>query len=117
MAIHLQVCTNHLTSVLTNLWENASKKNKGIEWDGECDEAFRNLKETCRSAALLVYADFLKSCKLHTNKCTLGFGAILYQNQGGADQVIDYASSALSKTKHKYLAHKLEFLAVNGAIP
>ena len=36
---------------------------------------------------------------------------MLYQNQDGVDQVIGFASRTLSKTKHKYLAHKLEFLA------
>ena len=43
-------------------------------------------------------------------------GAILYQNQDGVDCIIDYASRSLSKTKHKYLAHKLEFLALKWAI-
>ena len=34
----------------------------------------------------------------------------------GVDHVIGYASRSLSKTKHKYLAHKLEFLALKWAV-
>ena len=44
--------------------------------------------------------------------CTFGLGAILYQNQDGADQVIGYASRALSKMEVRYLGPKLEFLAL-----
>ena len=64
----------------------------------------------------MAYADFSKPFKLHTDACTLGLGAILFQNQEGVDHVIGYASRSLSKTAHKYLAHKLEFLALKLAI-
>ena len=43
-------------------------------------------------------------------------GAILYQSQDGDDCIIGYASRSLSKTKHTYPAHKLEFLALMWAI-
>ena len=43
-------------------------------------------------------------------------GAILYQNQDGVAHIIGYASRSLSKTEHKYLPHKLEFLALKWAI-
>ena len=62
------------------------------------------------------YADFSKPFKLHTNACTLGSGAILYQNQDGINCVIGYANRSLSKTEHKYPAHKLEFLALKWAV-
>ena len=49
--------------------------------------------------------------------CVLaGLGAILYQNQDGVDCVIGYASRSLSKTECKYLAHKLEILALKWVI-
>ena len=98
------------------LGDNASKKNKAIGWDGESEEAFRKLKEICTSTPILSYANFLKPYKLHTDVCTLRLGAILYQNQDEADHDIGYASQFLSKTNHKYLAHKLEFLALKWAI-
>ena len=76
----------------------------------------RKLKKICTSIPILAYADFLKPFKLHTNACTLGLGAILYQNQDRVDQVIGHASRALSKTEHKCLAHMLEFLALKLVI-
>ena len=96
--------------------EDASEKSKSIEWNDECEETFRKLKEICASTPILVYADFLKPFKLHTDACMLGLGVILYQSQDGIDHVIGYASQSCSKTKHKYLAYKLEFLALKQAI-
>ena len=61
-------------------------------------------------------ADFLKPFKLHTNACTWGLEAILYQNQDGVDCVIGNPNRSLSKTEHKYPAHKLEFLALKWAV-
>ena len=95
------------------LGENTSKKDKAIEWDSECEEAFRKLKDIC-TIPILAYADLSNSFKMHTDVCTLGLGAILYQNQDGVDCIIRYASRFLSETQHKYQAHKLEFLALKG---
>ena len=64
----------------------------------------------------LGHADFTKQFKLYTDVCIWGLGTILYQNQDRIDRVICYASRTLSKTEHKYLAHKLEFLALKWAI-
>ena len=46
----------------------------------------------------------------------LGIGAILYPNWNGVDCVIGYRSRSLGNTEHKYLAHKLEFVALKWAI-
>ena len=46
----------------------------------------------------------------------MGLRTILYQNQDGVDHIIGYVSRSFSKTEHKYLAHKLEFLALKWAI-
>ena len=96
--------------------DNALKKNKIIEWNDECEKAFGKLKEICTSTPILAYAAFSKPFKLQSDACTSGLGAILYQNQDEVDCVIGYASRSLSKTKHKYLTHKLEFLALKWAI-
>ena len=61
--------------------DKASKKNKMVEWDGECDESFSKQKEICTSTPFLVYADFKKLFKLHMDACVLGLGTILYQNK------------------------------------
>ena len=98
------------------LGENASKRNKAIVWDHECEEAFRKVKEIYTSTPILTYANFLKPLKSHTDACTLGLGAILYQNQDGVGCVIGYTSRSLNKNEHKYLTYKLEYLALKWAI-
>ena len=50
--------------------ENTLKKNKTIEWDGECEEVFRYLKDICTSTHILAYADFSKPFKLYTDAFT-----------------------------------------------
>ena len=85
-------------------------------WDGECEEALGKWKVIGTSIPTLTYADFSKSLKLNSDTCILELGAILYQNQDGVDCIIGYTSRSLSKTEHKYPAHKLEFLALKLAI-
>ena len=68
------------------------------------------------SSPILAYANYVKLFKLPTDAWTLGLEAILYQNQNGVDKEIGYASRALSKTVHKYPAHKLVFLTLSWAI-
>ena len=41
-----------------------SKKNKAIEWDGKCEEAFQQLKEICTFTAILGYGNFMKPFNL-----------------------------------------------------
>ena len=72
--------------------ENASKKQKSVKWDSECQEAFDKLKELCTTTPILAYANFGKPFKLHTDTSVLGLGAVLYQVQDGAEKVISYAS-------------------------
>ena len=81
-------------------------------WDGECEEVFRKLKEICTFTPILAHTNFPNPFKLHSNVYTLGLGAILHENQDGVDHVIGFASRYLSKTEHKYLADKLEFLGI-----
>ena len=96
--------------------ENATKKQKKVNWDEKCEEAFIALKEQCCNPPILAYADYGKPFKLHTDASGLGLGAILYQTQGGTDRVIAYASRTLSKSEKNYLAYKLEFLALKWSV-
>ena len=76
-------------------------------WDRKHEEAFRKLKEIWTSTPILVYANFSKPFKFHTDVCTLGLEAILCQNQERVDCVIGDASRSLTKMECKYLAYKL----------
>ena len=96
--------------------ENASKKQKLVKWDSECQEAFDKLKELCTTTPILAYADFGKPFKLHTDASVLGIGAVLYQVQDGVEKVISYASQSLTESETKYPVHKLEFLCLKWAV-
>ena len=81
---HIGTPLNILTSGYSGI-----KKRQPVEWNLDCDEAFKQLKEVCSKTPLLAYADYSKSFKLHTGACGLGFGAVLYQIQeDGTDCVM-----------------------------
>ena len=61
------------------LGENVGKKKAAIKWDSRCQQAFDDLKTLCTMAPILVYADLTKPFKLHTDACSTGLGAVLYQ--------------------------------------
>ena len=97
--------------------ENASKKNRLIEWSNDCQKAFDELKKLCTSAPVLAYANYKKEFQLHTDASELGLGGVLYQKDDqGNQRVIAYASWSLTQTERNYPAHKLEFLALKWAV-
>ena len=57
--------------------ENAGKKKAAIKWDSWCQQAFDDLRTLCTMAPILVYANFTKPFKLHTDACGTGLGAVL----------------------------------------
>ena len=97
--------------------ENATKKQKKVDWDEKCEESFIALKEQSCNPPILAYADYGKPFKLHTDASGLGLGAILYETQeDGTDTVIAYASRTLSKSEKNYPAYKLKFLALKWSV-
>ena len=93
------------------------KKKAAIRWDSKCQQAFDDLKTLCTMAPILVYANFAKPFKLHTDACGTGLGSVLYQTQeDGTTAVIAYASRSLNKAESHYPAHKLEFLTLKWAV-
>ena len=97
--------------------ENVGKKKAAIKWDSRCQQVFDDLKTLCTMAPILVYADFSKPFKLHTDACGTGLGAVLYQTwEDGTEAVIAYASRSLNKAESHYPAHKLEFLTLKWAV-
>ena len=88
-----------------------------MEWDEDCEIAFLLLKRLCTEAPVLVYADYMKPFKVHTDASREGLGTILYQTQDDrTDKVIAYTSHSLKKSEWKYHSSKLEFLALKWAI-
>ena len=96
--------------------KNSKLKKKTIEWNLNCDLAFKELKDLCSNTPVLAYADYTKKFMLHTDASKLGLGAMLYQEQDNEKRVIAYASRTLSSSERNYPAHKLEFLALKWAV-
>lgn len=93
------------------------KKRKSVfRWQEQEQMAFDRLIDACCSTPILAYADYGKPFVLHTDACSSGLGAVLYQNQDGKQRVIGYASRSLNKSEKNYPAHKLEFLALKWAV-
>jgi transposase InsO family protein len=88
-----------------------------IQWNEECDRAFKMLKKLLTQAPVLAYPDFDKQFVLHTDASKNGLGAVLYQYDAEEKlRVIAYASRSLSPSERNYSTHKLELLALKWAI-
>ena len=88
-----------------------------IVWDDRCQLSFDDLKCLCITAPILVYTDFTRPFKLHTDACGSSLGAVLYQtHDDGMDVVITYASRSLTKAESHYPACKLEYLSLKWAV-
>ena len=94
------------------LEENASKKNKFVDWTSECDQAFKQLKDLYSKSPILSYADYSKPFKLHMDVCGTRLWVVLYQSKhDGLDRVRGYTSKILCKANRRYPTYKPKFLA------
>lgn len=96
--------------------KKSSKKGVPFVWGKEQQEAFEKIKDILIHPPILAYANYKLPFRVHTDACTTGLGAVLYQRQGGHDRVIAYASRSLKSSERNYPAHKLEFLALKWAV-
>ena len=92
------------------------KKFQSFQWGEEQQQAFDKLKYCCCHTPVLAFADYTKPFILHTDASGDGLGAILYQEQGGYERPIAFASRSLNGAERNYPAHKLEFLALKWAV-
>ena len=86
---------NELTS-----GENASRKNKDVEWAPKHQDSFEQLKKLSSESPVLAYADYKKPFKVYTDASEKGLGAVLAQRQeDGSEPAIAFASRTLSKAE------------------
>ena len=88
-------------------------------WDGECDQAFCELKRLLTSAPILGHPDFTKPFILEVDASMQGLGAVLSQKQEDGMVVLGYASRGLrphEKNMDNYSSRKLELLALKWSM-
>ena len=88
-----------------------TQKDATFHWTPECQEAFNTLKKKLTQAPVLTFPRFDKEAKpfvLQTDASAVGLGAVLEQG----DQVIAYASRALTKPERHYSVIQCECLAI-----
>jgi len=93
-----------------------SSKKTPFVWEAEQQKAFDNIKDKLTQPPILAYANYQLPFVVHTDASGTGLGAVLYQQQGGQERVIAYASRSLKPSEKNYPAHKLEFLALKWAV-
>jgi hypothetical protein len=98
----------------------SNRKRKHIQkpwnWGDDQEKAFNKLKELLSSTPIIGYPDYKLPFELHADASGIGLGAVLYQNQGGLNRPLAFASRGLTKSEKNYPVHKLEFLAMKWAI-
>ena len=87
-------------------------KGRAFRWDGECEEAFRELKNRLTSAPVLGYPVEEGRLTLDTDASDLGLGAVLSQQQEGQERALAFASRTLNKAERNYCVTRKELLAI-----
>lgn len=100
-----------ISSPITALIKS-KKKGQTIKWTPEAESAFEKIKELITCAPILVSPDFGKPFFIQTDASAVGVGAVLFQEQGGLEHPIAYASRALTSAEQKYGATERELIAV-----
>ena len=94
--------------------------NRKLEWVSLTEEAmkaFKVLKQACKTAPILVFADYTKPFLLETDALKDRLGAVLSQKQAdGWYHPIAYGNRALMPHEKNYHSTKLQFLALKWAV-
>ena len=99
---------------LTNLTK--TKEGKAFQWTSEEKTSFEHLKELLMQSPILCCPDFNKPFILQTDASNHGLGAVLTQEQDGAEVAVAYASRQLKPSEENYATIQKECLAIVWAI-
>ena len=88
-----------------------SEKKKAWAWTDECEQAFKLLKHHLISAPILRLTNFSQDFILDVDASEDGLGAVLSQLDG-YEQVVAYASRALTKAEKNHCETRKELLAL-----
>ena len=92
---------------------NLTRKDVLFQWNEQCAEAFRQLKNRLTYAPVLAYPSFEKDFVLQTDTSIEGIGGILSQtHEDNLLHSVPYASRSLSLAERRYGITELETLTV-----
>ena len=89
-----------------------TRKSVRFEWDADCEDAFRGLRDALIEHPILTYPDFTQKFLLTTDASATGLGAVLSQEVKGQEKVVAFASRTLNKAERNYSATERECLAI-----
>lgn len=88
-----------------------------FDFDERCVASFEKLKTELTSASVLRLYDPKVKMELHTDACSIGLGAILFQKHGDDSWgPVAYYSQATNQAESKYHSFELEMLAIVKAV-
>ena len=102
----------HITQPLNGLLsgEGASRKSEKVSLPEDTLKAFDTLKQACRSAPVLAFANYTKEFLLETDASKEGLGAVHSQKQAdGWYHPVSYGSWALTAHEKNYHSTKLKW--------
>ncbi|GAB1602673.1 hypothetical protein Ahia01_000547000, partial [Argonauta hians] len=103
-------------ATLTHGLRKLTQKNVEFQWKKEHDDIMKTLKLKLQEAVSLSYFDPQKTTHIYVDASPVGASAILMQQASdGSEQVVQFASRALTDTEQRYSQTEREALAVTWA--
>ena len=93
-----------------------TEHNTNFQWTKDCQKAFDQLKVALTSSPILAHPTENGTFYLDTDASYYGIGAVLSQEQDGAERVIGYYSKTLHKAQKNWCVTRKELYAVVKAI-
>ena len=89
-----------------------------VAWTSDMQDVVDETIDYLKSPEFLVFPDYDLPFVVNCDASEKGLGAVLYQNQGGVDRVVSFASRTLTDSEKNYHLHsgKLEFLCLKWAV-
>jgi RNase H-like domain found in reverse transcriptase/Reverse transcriptase (RNA-dependent DNA polymerase)/Integrase zinc binding domain/Integrase core domain/Aspartyl protease len=104
----------NLTAPISDLTSKTFKKK--FEWTPKAEEAFRNLKSALVTDAILIFPDYSKPFRVHTDASDLAAGAVLTQYKDELERPVVFYSKKFNSAQKNYSTTERECLAVVWAV-
>ena len=99
-----------IAAPLTDLTRKSAPNN--VQWNEQCDQAFKELKRLLCTAPVLRNPDFSRPFILQTDASDRGVGAVLSQKDENGEHPLGYFSRKLLPREERYSTMEKECLAI-----